>query len=190
MTRMYKRERNLYIFAGVVTAIAVINVLFFFILYRPAQAEYSRLQDSIGKVRAEVAGLQIKIKQKEKSVSQLETSNQDRQALFTSHLIPLNTGFAKVVPELDQLAQKAGVRWSRGDSDRDAAPEHGLYSVKIRFPVQGSYSSIVNFIRNMEDAGTMYIITSIDVRSTAENGSLPAAGNVALSLGLETYFYQ
>ncbi len=191
MTRAYKRQRQFYLFAGIVATIAIVNVLFFLILYRPSRSEYFRLQESIGRLRAQIASQQTRAAQKEKTGAQLETSNQDRQALFTKHFIPLNVGFAKVLPQLDELAQKTGVRKSDVDYAREQTAEHGLYSVKIKIPVQGSYSNIVNFIKELENSETLYIITSIDVRSGGEDTAFqPSAGNVSLSLGLETYFYQ
>ncbi len=190
MTRIYKRQRKMYLFAGIVSTIAIVNVLFFLILYRPTRSEYFRLQESIGRLRSQIVSQQLKVDQKEKMVAQLETSNEDRQALFTKHFIPLSVGFAKVLPQLDQLAQKTGVKKSDVDYGREQTAEHGLFSVKIKIPVQGSYSNIVNFIKELENSATTYIITSIDVRSSGENAFQPTAGNISLSFGLETYFYQ
>src|SRR5437870_3959899 len=125
MTRIHKRQRQMYLFAGIVATIAVVNILFFLILYRPTESEYFILQDSIGRLRSEIAIQQIKVDQKEKTGSQLETSNQDREALFTRHFIPLSVGFEKVLPELDRLAQKTGVRKNVVDYGREAVPQHG-----------------------------------------------------------------
>src|SRR5437868_259785 len=108
MTRAYKRQRHLYLFAAIVATIAVVNVLFYLILYRPTRSDYFQLQDSIGRLRFEIARQQTMVEQKEKTASQLETSNQDRQELFIGHFVPRSVGFAKVLPELEQLAQKAG----------------------------------------------------------------------------------
>jgi len=49
---LYRRRRNQYLFVILLGVIGVINVLFFFILYRPVRAEYFRLQGSIQKARA------------------------------------------------------------------------------------------------------------------------------------------
>ena len=48
---IYRRQRKQYIFAGFLAVIAVVNVLFFFILNRPARTEYARLEDSIKQLR-------------------------------------------------------------------------------------------------------------------------------------------
>jgi hypothetical protein len=106
------------------------------------------------------------------------------------HFIPFEKGYAQVLPDLDRMAQRAGVRWSRGDFSKDETPQSRLYSVKMRFPVQGAYANVVNFIKELEKSQTFYIIDSIDVRSGGENSFQPSAGNIMLSLTAETYFYQ
>jgi len=190
MSRVYKRQRQFYLFTAVVVAIAVINLLFFLILYQPARSEYFRLQDSIRRLHAETASRSIRVRQKEQIAAQLETSNQDRTALVTEHFIPLERGFAQLLPELDRIARESGLQKSHGDYGRDTTPQFGLYSVKIRIPIQGAYPNIVKFINELENSETFYIITSVDVRSSGDNTLQPAAGMVALSLALETYFYQ
>src|SRR2546430_17734696 len=105
MKRMYRRQRRLYIFAVVVATIAIVNVLFLFILYQPARAEYFELRDSIARLHTETQSRTIQVGQKEKIMSQLETSNQARQALFTRHFVPVDAGFVQIYPEFDQLAR-------------------------------------------------------------------------------------
>jgi hypothetical protein len=89
--------------------------------------------------------------------------------------------------------QRTGVRKTRVDfSDQlsvASTPQYGLYSVKIRYPVQGSYSNVVNFIKELERSQTFYIITSVDVRSGGDSTFQTAGGSVALALNLETYLY-
>ena len=190
MSQIDRRRRNLYLFTGLVLTIAVVNVLFYFILYLPTRSEYYHLQDSIGRLKMDAANREVRVSQKEKIGSQLEMSDKDRQTLFLKHFIPFETGYAKVLPDLDRMAQRAGVRWSRGDFSKNEIPQYRLYSVKMRFPVQGAYANVVNFIKELEKSETFYIIDSIDVRSGGENSFQPSAGNITLSLTAETYFYQ
>src|ERR1051326_5766420 len=119
-------------FTALVLIIAVVNVLFFLILYQPTRSEYFNLQDSIRRLKADAANRSTRVRQKEKVVAQLETSDQDRTKLVTKHFIPLDVGFVQVQPELERLAQRAGVKKSRVDETREAMPQFGLYSVKIK----------------------------------------------------------
>jgi len=187
MKRLYRRQRQQYVIAIVLGVIAIINVLFFLILYRPVRGEYDRLQSSIERLRAEVRMQKQEVARLEKLSAQLEGSEKDRQRLFTSHFIPRQAGFSEILPQLDEIAANAGVKKTRVDYSIEDAPHYGLYSVKMRVPVTGEYSNIVKFIRNLEHSDTFFIIDSIEVRGTAASSSTV---DLALALDVETFFYQ
>lgn len=186
MSILYRRQKQQYVFAAVLGAIAVINLLFFIILYQPIRGEYYRLQGSIQKLRADVQSQQQEVDRLERLSAQLEGSEKDRLRLFTTHFIPRSAGFSEILPQLDAVAEKAGVHKTRVDYAIDDAARYGLYSIKMKVPVTGGYSNIVNFIKDLEHSDTLFIINSIEVRGVA--GS-PGA-DIALSMGLETFFYQ
>jgi len=183
---LYRRQKQQYVFAGVLGVIAIINLLFFVVLYRQARGEYFRLQDSIQKLLADGQQQHQEVARLERLSTQLEGSEKDRQQLFTTHFIPRHEGFAEILPQLDEIAGQAGVRKTRVDYAIDAAPRYGLYSVKMKVPVTGGYSNIVNFIKDLEHADTFFIINAIEVRGVGD--SEEAA--IALSMELETFFYQ
>src|SRR5215510_14418026 len=184
--KTFRRRRRQYVFGSLLGLIAAINLLFFFILFQPARGEYLRLQESIEKTRALVQLRHRTIARLEKLSGQLETSAQDRARLVTGHFIPNSAGWSEIVPQLESMVQRAGVKNMRKEFSKDAAPQYGLYSVKIRVPVTGTYSNVINFIRDLENAETFFIINSIDVRPSAVAGSQ----DVAMNLNLETFFYQ
>ena len=184
--KVYRRQRQQYLFASLLGVIALINLLFFFILYQPVRSEYFRLQESIQKARADVGTRKLKIERLEKLSGQLETSAQDRQRLYTTHFIPKDTGWSAIVPQLDAIVQKAGVKNTKKNYNTDTAPQYGLYSVKIVLPVNGLYPNVMNLIKDIENAETFFIIDSIDVRGS----STPGSQDVSMNLNLETFFYQ
>lgn len=188
MKILYRRQKQEYLFAGLLGVIAVVNLLFFFILYGPVRSEYYRLQESIQKLRAEVQSRQQDVDRLEKLSAQLEGSEKDRQRLFTTHFIPRSAGFSEILPQLDAIAAQAGVHKTRVDYAIDDAPRYGLYSVKMKVPVTGGYSNIVNFIKDLEHSDTFFIINSIEVRGGS--GPAGAGADLALSMALETFFYQ
>lgn len=207
MKKIYRRERQQFIFGGILAAVALANVLFLLILYEPARSEYHRMRDSIDRLRGETAQRRANVARFEKLSAQLESSDRDRRELFTSHFIPRGVGWSEIIPELDALAVRAGVRKSRVEYSPELIKQYGLYSVKIRIPVQGSYQNVVNFMRGLENSRTFYIINTVDVRGESDTTGQPAAGpdigtgqlstapssstaNIALALTLETFFYQ
>jgi len=202
--KSYRRQRHQYLFAGLLGVIAVVNLLFFFILYRPIRLEYFSLQETIQKSRADIRLRHAKIDRLEKLSAQLERSAQDRLRLYTMHFIPKSTGWSEIVPEINMMTQAAGVKNTRKEYQADEKPQYGLYSVKIRVPVAGTYSNVVNMIKEIESSDTFFIINSIDLRSTAaaeaRGGpatsfntaptSNAAIGDVTMNLNIETFFYQ
>jgi hypothetical protein len=184
--KTYRRQRQRYLFATVLGVIAVVNLLFYLILYRPAQAEFFQLRQSILKDQSDVKLRRTKIERLEKLNAQLETSAQDRQRLITMHFIAKDTGWSQIVPRLDAMVQRAGVTNQRKDYSIVETPQFGLYSVKIRLPVIGLYPNLVSLIKEIENSETFFIIESIDVRGRETAG----AQEVSMDLNLETFFYQ
>lgn len=184
--KTYRRRRQQYLFGSALGVIAIVNLLFFFVLYRPARSEYFQLQSSIQKARADVRSRQQKIDRLEKLNAQLETSAQDRQRLVTTHFIPKASGWSEILPQLDAMVRRAGVKNLRKDYGTADTPQYGLYSVKIKLPVSGLYQNVVNFIKDIENADTFFIINSIEVRGS----STPGTPDVTMNLNLETFFYQ
>jgi len=191
---MHRRQKRQYLFAAFLGVIAVINLLFFFILLRPARSDYFNLQGSIDKLRGEIAVSKLNVKRLETTSTQLGRFDQDRAGLFKKHFIQFDPGFAELSPRLEQMAVQAGVLRPVVEYTRDEIKQYGLYSVKINIPVQGTYSNAVNFIKTLETTDTFFLINSISVKSNdaQATGANPGktAGTVALSLDLETFFYK
>jgi hypothetical protein len=182
--KMYRRQRQQYLFAGLLGVIAVVNVLFFLILYSPARNEYLGLRESIQKTRAETESRRREIAEKEKLNTQLESFAQDRSQLITRHFLPRTPGWSELLPLLEAVVQRAPVKNRHQSYSIDATPQYGLYSVKILLPVTGAYPSIVNLLKELEESQTFFIINSIDVEPTPEK-----TGDLGMALNLETFFY-
>lgn len=185
--KTYRRQRQQYFFAGLLGTIAVVNILFYVILYRPVRSEYFTLKDSIQKTRVEVVSRGQRIDRLDKLSKQLETSAQDRSQLITRHFLPRTPGWSELLPLLEDALQKAGVKNQHQDYSIDQAPQYGLYSVKIRLPVTGLYPNVVNLLKELEESQTFFIINSIDVQGDSETA---ASRDVSMALNLETFFYR
>jgi Tfp pilus assembly protein PilO len=184
-----RRQRQQYLYGVILGGLALINLLFFLILYRPARNEYFQLRESIETLQAELQVRQQSVARLETVSSQLGLSEQDRRDLLSRHFVTRDEGFAEILPVLDSMTRRTGVRNDRKDYAIDAIPQYGLYSVKIRFEVQGAYPNVVNFIKELESSDTFFITNAIDVRGAAD-GQQFNTGNVALTLALETFFYE
>jgi hypothetical protein len=185
--RTYRRQRQQYLFAALLGVIGVVNLLFFFILYWPARSEYYRLQESITHLRGDIVARRQRIETLERLNTQLSTLEQDRQRLFTRHFIPRDAGWSEILPKLNAMVQEAHVINTQKSYTIDETPQYGLYSVKIRVPVDGAYPNVVNFIKGIEESDTFFIINSINVHGSDSSGP---NSEIALDLNLETFFHQ
>lgn len=193
---IYRRQRQQYLFAGLLGIIAVINVLFFFILNRPARLEYENLEESVRLLRAQAANNKLNFDRLEKTNTQLQRFEKDRETLRNKHLIHRPSGYSQIVSTLESIVQRSGVRSTRITYSPDPVSHAGLNTVQVTIPLEGSYSNIVKFIRDVENSETFFLITAINLSSaSASSGQAATAassgsGNVSLALSLETYFYQ
>ena len=194
---IYRRQRQQYIFAGVLAVIGAVNLLFFFILNQPAKTEYNKLQASIQQLQAQIAADKLKLTGLEKTSSQLDHFEKDKDKLLMEHLKERNTGYSQLVSALDNMVQQAGVNKTRVGFNLDRTQKAGLSAVSITMPLEGGYNNVVNFIRELENSDTFFVITNIELATsdTSAPGPQPVSvaasgGPVALTLGMETYFYQ
>ena len=194
---IYRRRRQRYIFTAFLVLIAVVNVLFFLILNRPAQTEYARLEESISRLGAQVENNKSYITNLMQTSTHLEEFDKDKRALLTMYLIQRNTGYSQIVSTLNDIVQQTGVDKTRVSYNLDPKPLAGLNTVSINIPLQGNYNNVVNFIRELENSDTFFLINQIELVGSKDSGEQTAAANaaggpgtVALSLGAETFFYQ
>jgi len=199
---IYRRQRKQYIFAGFLAVIALVNVLFFFILNRPARTEYESLEKSIKQLRLQAGANKRNVTSLEKAKTDLDRFDKDKRSLEMMHLVHRPMGYSHIVSTLDGLVARAGLKKTRVNFNTDMKTAHaGLNSVSMTVPLEGNYSNIVNFIREVENSETFFLITAISLESSARqsgqvsnvmanNSNSGVAGSVGLSLAMETYFYQ
>lgn len=194
---IYRRRRQQYIFAGFIAVIAVVNVLFFLILNRPAQTDSTHLEQSIHQLKGRVSRDKNYLKNLAQTSTQLAGFEKDRMALLTKHLIERNTGYSHIVTTLDAIVNRSGVNKTRVALNLDPKTIAGLNTVSITVPLEGNYNNIVSFIRELEDSETFFLINQIQLEGARNENPQPvpvnaggSGGSVALSLGVETFFYQ
>jgi Tfp pilus assembly protein PilO len=198
---IYRRQRNQYLFAGLLAVLAIVNVLFYFILNRPTRMEYDRLQKSVKQLRLQTGGNKGVIINLQKTSDQIAHFDQDKRDLLMKHLVQRTPGYHHIVSTIESLAQRTGVKKNLVNYVQDPVPHAGLNSVSVTLPLEGNYGNIVSFIRELENSDTFFLINGIDLESSSGvqpgnavgqpvSSNPEGSGAVALSLALETYFYQ
>ena len=175
-----RRERGIDYWPGFVDALSTLILGIVFLLSVFVVVQFFLSQEVTGKDTA-----------LQRLNAQLATLEQDRSRLFTMHFIPRNAGWSEILPKFDSMIHDAQVQNLHIDYSIDQSPQYGLYSVKIRVPVDGAYPNVVNFIKDIENSETFLIISSIDLHGSASSTvSVPGSPNITLALNLETFFYQ
>ena len=184
MNRTYRRKKEQYVFGSVVVILGAVSILSFLILFLPVRADYLDLEVSIERLRQESVDRVLRLESLQEGESQLDSSRRERLRFLAARIVPRDEGFAAVLPDLEQLAQIAGIRRNQVQYDLDPVPEFGVYSVRINIPVQGPYEAVTRFIRELEGFDRVFILDSIGLNrsQTAEPGDLD------LSLNLTTFF--
>ncbi|HEX5000366.1 MAG TPA: type 4a pilus biogenesis protein PilO [Terriglobia bacterium] len=187
---MVRRQKKFYFIGALLGALLLINVLFFLIVFNKARSEYSRLQAS---VEAEESLKKIRtatVESLQKTADVLESFPSDRMEFLTRHLVSRQTGFADVLRTVDRMVVNSGVRKTRVEyTTPTAIPQYGLHEVQIKIPVQGDYASIFRFIKELQTAPTVFIITAVDVHGGTTSEEVEEATTISLTLAMETYFY-
>jgi Tfp pilus assembly protein PilO len=196
---IYRRQRTQYIFAIFLAVVAVINVLFYFILTRPSQSEYAELQKSIAQLQVEIKNSERFLGNLVKSSDALREFEPEKQRLLMMRALKRNKGYSELLLKLDGIAKAANVRKTTVSLTRFSTPMPGMESVSIVIPIEGNYANVVKFISELEKSETFFLVTAISVERSTQPTGQPVTlasnagsgtGAVALSLTLETYFYQ
>ena len=180
---MYRRQKTQYLFAGGIGIIAVIAALFFLILYLPARVDYSRLNASIRSLESEIVEQSAVLEQLEELDRSVDEVQTESLRFLAARFIPREQGFAAMLPDLDRLAEMAGINRNRVQYVVDG-PQFGVYAISINIPVQGNYSEITRFIRELERSDMFFILDSIGLGTSSSD--IP--GSLDLSLNLTTFF--
>jgi hypothetical protein len=69
---MHRRQKRQFLFAGFLGVIAVVNLLFYLILLRPATSDYFNLQGSIDQLRSQIAASKLNVQRLERTSGRLK----------------------------------------------------------------------------------------------------------------------
>ena len=202
---IYRRQRHQFLFAIFLVVVAVINVMFYFILTAPSQKEYAKLQAETGQLRSTIKNSDRFLSKLLDTSIKIDKFDETKNALVMMHMVQRNQGYSQILDKLDAMLQKTGVKHTRMAMSQNPTPQAGLNSLGIILPLEGNYSSIVSFIHELEKSETFFLISAIALERNgpaagstgpgpqpafANTAASSGPGTVQLSLTLETYFYQ
>ena len=129
------------------------------------QAKLRRAEDARGdKIRA--------------SLSQVGT---DCDNFYHDTFLDKASGYSALDADLGSIAAKAGLHMSGTNYKEAEVKGRGVTEISISTGVEGSYSSIIQFINGLEQSKNFYLLNDLHLTSAK-------AGAIKLELALRTYF--
>ena len=184
MRRLYRRDKRQIAFAVFVGAIGVVTTMSFLILYLPSRSEYVEVGETITRLQREIEVREFVLQGLEDTGVQLDDARTERMRFLAARLIPRDEGFAAMIPDMERLAQLAGISRDRVSYGFSEEPEFGLHPVPISMPLLGGYTDLTQFIEELESAETFFILDSIQLNRSQDEEQ----EQVNMALNLTTFF--
>lgn len=144
-------------------------------------ASRQQLQLTALRLRAEVGALRSNMNRVEAVRRRMPQIAADCDRFYGNELLGPSQGYAALVADLGDVAQKAGLITSGVRFAQKNASEHGVTEVDITAVIEGSYGSLIRFINGLEQSRNFYVLDSLQLASST-------GGQVKLNLRLHTYF--
>ncbi|HUJ32426.1 MAG TPA: hypothetical protein VLY23_14165 [Candidatus Acidoferrum sp.] len=90
-------------------------------------------------------------------------------------------GYSAVEADFNSIAEKAGLHTSAVNFKEKEIKDRGVTELSISTSVDGSYSSVIQFINGLEQSKNFYLLSDLHLTSAS-------AGAIKLQLDLRTYF--
>lgn len=149
------------------------------------------LADSLGRSRAEVEALMVRLEGRRAEVGALRRGV-DRireqvvglERFYEEVLAAKDVRMVAVQRELREIAERHGIRPETVAYRHEPADRSGeMVRFAATFPLRGSYEALRAFIRDVEHSRNFLIVDSIDLTDAREGGAL-----LALNINVSTIF--
>lgn len=117
------------------------------------------------------------------SPAQLFAQGEKDLAVFREK-IPPHQEFTKLILELQELADEAGLDLDRISYDHEQEKNSDLLRYTLTFTLEGNYNNLKQFIHDLEQSPRLVIINEIGLQGAGRSGE----ADVRLQLSLDTFF--
>jgi Tfp pilus assembly protein PilO len=139
-------------------------------------------------MRAELQRLSLEAKLREADVARgqkirasLPQVGKDCSQFYEDTFLTPATGYSTISADLSFIADKAGLRISDTNYKQADSSTHGVKEISISTSVDGSYSSVIQFINGLEQSRNFYLLNDLELASAR-------GGTITLKLKLRTFF--
>jgi len=175
----WKTTKN--IVMGVLGALLALDVGLGVFLWRT-----SRQSPEEARAEVEHLALQAKLRRAEvvrgeKIRASLPQVGKDCDSFFEETFVDKASGYSALESDLNSIANKAGLRISDKNYKEQDVKNHGVTEISIAADVEGSYSSLIQFIDGLQQSKNFYLLNNLSLGSSQ-------GGVIKLQLELRTYF--
>jgi Tfp pilus assembly protein PilO len=139
-------------------------------------------------LRAEMNDLTLEAKLRQADVARgrkirasLPQVGKDCSDFYQDAFLSAGTGYSTIDADLSAIAGKAGLRISDTAYKEADVKTHGVKEISIATSVDGSYSSVIQFINGLEQSKNFYLLNDLELTSAK-------GGAIKLNLKLRTFF--
>jgi hypothetical protein len=144
-------------------------------------ASEQQLQLHAVRLRAEVAALRANLNKARSVQRGIPQIAGECDRFYAEQLLGPSQGYAALVADLGNIAQKAGLQTSGVRFAQKDSSEHGVTEVDATAVIEGNYDALIRFINGLERSKNFYVLDSLQLASSTK-------GQVKLNIRLHTYF--
>lgn len=144
-------------------------------------ASEQQLQQRTVRLRAEVAALRLNLNRARDVEKGIPDIAKQCDRFYNEQLLGPSQGYAALVADLGNIAQKAGLETRGVRFTQKSASKHGVTEVDATAVIEGNYDALIRFINGLERSKNFYVLDSLQLASSTK-------GRVKLNIRLHTYF--
>jgi Tfp pilus assembly protein PilO len=143
---------------------------------QPAElkAERDKLELQAKKLRADVD-------RGEKIRASLPQAGKDCDNFYQQSFLDSSTGYSRIEADLDEIAQKSGVKISGFTFKQKEVKDRGVTEIHIGADLDADYPAVIQFINGLERSKNFYLLDGLHLTSVS-------TGGLRLDLDLHTFF--
>jgi Tfp pilus assembly protein PilO len=152
-------------------------------LWRTSRESPEEAREEVAQLALQAKLRQAEVVRGEKIRASLPQVGRDCDKFFQDTFVDKATGYSELESDLYSIANKAGLRISDTNYKEQEVKSHGVTEITISADVEGSYSSLIQFIDGLQQSKNFYLLNNLSLGS-----SQVQSGGIKLQLELRTYF--
>lgn len=165
-----KRANKAQIARIVLGVLVALNLIAAGLVLYPPGGSAEALEQDLVRLEAQLKQSRTRLEETRKHADAVEKGRGAADEFLNSYFVPVRSAPSKFLSELDQIAQRAGIK-DRGNQFSadviEGSEELGMLTITANF--EGTYRNLLNFVREIDRSSSLLIIESLN--ATPQQGS-------------------